>query len=67
LALGLAGMAVIQKDLIYAVLCLSGSSMLIAFVFYLLGAPDLAITEGIVGLISLGLFVFTISRVGRTE
>jgi uncharacterized MnhB-related membrane protein len=61
-------LAIELKDLLYSVIVLSGSSITLAVIFYMLQAPDIAITQAAVGAgISTVLFVITISRTRRQE
>ncbi len=60
--------AIELKDLLYAVIVLGGSSITLALVFYMLQAPDIAITQAAVGAgVSTVLFVIAISRTRREE
>lgn len=60
--------AVELKDLLYAVIVLAGASVLLAVVFYMLQAPDIAITQAAVGAgVATVLYVITISRTRRQE
>jgi uncharacterized MnhB-related membrane protein len=61
-------LAVEFRDLLYSVITLAGASVLLAFVFYVLQAPDIAITQAAVGAgVSTVLFVIAISRTRREE
>jgi multicomponent Na+:H+ antiporter subunit B len=56
------------KDLLYSVIVLAGGSVALAVIFYMLHAPDIAITQAAVGAgVSTVLFVITISRTRREE
>ena len=56
------------KDLLYSVIVLAGASTTLAVVFYMLQAPDIAITQAAVGVgISTVLYVITISKTRREE
>ena len=60
--------AIELKDLLYSVIVLGGSSITLAVVFFMLQAPDIAITQAAVGAgISTVLFVLAISRTRREE
>ena len=60
--------AIELKDLLYSVIVLGGSSITLAVVFFMLQAPDIAITQAAVGAgISTVLFVIAISRTRREE
>lgn len=61
-------MAIEFKDLLYSVIILTGASITLAVIFYMLQAPDIAITQAAVGAgISTVLYVITISRTRREE
>jgi uncharacterized MnhB-related membrane protein len=61
-------MAVTAEKLIHAVLYLSALSMLSVVAFVLLKAPDVAITEAVIGSgIITALFVFTLLSVERKK
>ena len=56
------------KNLLYAAIFLGGESVVLAVIFYMLKAPDIAITQAAVGAgISTMLFVFAISKTRREE
>lgn len=60
--------AIELKDLLYSVILLTGASVILAVVFYMLQAPDIAITQATVGAgISTVLFVIAVSRTRREE
>ncbi len=60
--------AVIQKDLLYAVLGTSVVSLIISVFFYLLQAPDVALTEAAIGVaLTTIIFVITIRNTMRYE
>jgi uncharacterized MnhB-related membrane protein len=64
----LALVAIELKDLLHSVIILGGASIVLALVFYMLQAPDIAITQATVGAgISTVLFVIAISRTTREE
>lgn len=56
------------KDLLYAVIILAGANVIIAVLFYLMAAPDIAVTQAAVcaGLMTF-LFVVTIHKTERLE
>ncbi len=61
-------LAIEFRDLLYSVILLGGASVLLAFVFYTLQAPDIAITQAAVGAgVSTVLFVIAVSRTRREE
>lgn len=49
LILGLAVYTLVSRDLLHGIIALSAISLLSALLFYLLHAPDVAITEAAVG------------------
>jgi uncharacterized MnhB-related membrane protein len=56
------------KNLLYAVITLAGASIVLAVIFYMLKAPDIAITQAAVGAgVSTVLYVIAISRTRREE
>jgi len=60
--------AVIQKDLLYAVLGSSVISLILSVFFYLLQAPDVALTEAAIGVaLTTIIFVITIRNTMRYE
>ena len=60
--------AIELKDLLYSVIVLAGSSITLAVIFYMLQAPDIAITQAAVGAgVTTVLFVIAISRTRREE
>ena len=68
LLLLIAFLAVNSKKLINAVLFLSGLSMLAVVSFVLMKAPDVAITEAVIGSgLVTALFVFTLLSVRKEE
>lgn len=61
-------LAVNDKHLIKGVLFLSLLSMLTAFAFLLMHAPDVALTEAVIGSgLITGLFVFTLLSMSHKE
>jgi len=64
----LAFLALNSKSLIKAVLFLSGISMLAVVLFVIMRAPDVAITEAVIGSgLVTALFVFTLLSVKKEE
>lgn len=60
--------AVQIKDLLYAVIIVGGASVSLSIIFYLLQAPDVAITNAAVyGGIATVLYMVAISRSTREE
>lgn len=60
--------AIELKDLLYAAVTLAGAGVVLAAVFYMLRAPDIAITQAAVGVgVATALYVVAISRTRRTE
>lgn len=60
--------AIELKDLLYSIILLTGGSITLAVIFYMLQAPDIAITQAAVGAgVSTVLFVIAISRTRRQE
>ena len=60
--------AIELKDLLYSVIVLAGASVTLAVIFYMLQAPDIAITQAAVGAgVMTVLFVIAVSRTRRQE
>ena len=60
--------AIELKDLLYSVIVLAGASISLAVIFYMLHAPDIAITQAAVGVgVATVIFVIAISRTRRKE
>jgi len=60
--------AIELKDLLYSVIVLAGASISLAVIFFMLQAPDIAITQAAVGAgVATVLFVIAISRTRRQE
>jgi len=60
--------AVVQKDLLYAVLATGVVSVILSVFFYLLQAPDVAITEAAIGIaLTTIIFIITIRNTTRDE
>jgi len=56
------------KNLLYAVITLGGAGIVLAVIFYMLRAPDIAITQAAVGAgVSTVLYIIAISRTRREE
>ncbi len=65
---GAALFSVVQKDLIIAVIGTSVISVVLSVLFYLLQAPDVALTEAAIGVaLSTIIFVITIKKTDRYE
>ena len=61
-------LAVSFKDLLKATIMLSAMSLLLSLEFYLLQAPDVAITEAAIGAgLSTAIFVIAIKKTRRIE
>ncbi len=68
LVLGLAVYTVSTKDLLHGIIALSAISLLSALLFYLLDAPDVAITEAAVGAgVSAVIFIGVIRYTERRD
>lgn len=68
LVLGLSAYALFAKDLLHGAIALSAASALTALGFYLLKAPDVAITEAAVGAgVSTVVFVWAIRETDRRD
>jgi uncharacterized MnhB-related membrane protein len=66
--LGAAVYAVVQKDLLYAVIATGVISLVLSVLFYLLQAPDVALTEAAIGVaLTTIIFVITIRNTVRYE
>jgi len=60
--------AILQKDLLYAVLATGVISVILSIFFYLLQAPDVAITEAAIGIaLTTIIFIITIRNTTRDE
>lgn len=60
--------AIELKDLLHSVIVLAGASISLAVIFYMLHAPDIAITQAAVGVgVATVIFVIAISRTRREE
>jgi multicomponent Na+:H+ antiporter subunit B len=62
----IAGLAALEtKDLLGAVIIFSSFSFLAVMLYLLLGSPDVAFTEAVIGVISSIFFIFAIKRLDR--
>ena len=60
--------AVRQKDLLYAVIATGVISLILSILFFLLQAPDVALTEAAIGVaLTTIIFVITIRNTERME
>ncbi len=60
--------SIIQKDLLYAVLATGIISLILSILYYLLQAPDVALTEAAIGVaLTTIIFVITIRNTVRME
>lgn len=60
--------AIELSDLLHSVIILAGASITLAVIFYMLQAPDIAITQAAVGAgVATILYVIAISRTRREE
>jgi len=60
--------AIELKDLLHSVIVLAGASTSLTVIFYMLQAPDIAITQAAVGVgVATVIFVIAISRTRREE
>ena len=68
LAITLSLIAIDQKDLVHSVLVLAGLDLVIAVIFFILKAPDIALTQAAVcaGLMTF-LFLIAIHKTERFE
>ncbi len=68
LMIGAAVYAVVQKDLLYAVIATGVISVVLTVLFYILQAPDVALTEAAIGVaLTTIIFVITIRNTLRHE
>ena len=66
--IGAAVYSILQKDLLFAVLGTGIVSLILSVFFYLLQAPDVAITEAAIGIaLTTIIFVITIRNTTRDE
>lgn len=60
--------AIIQKDLLYAVIATGIISLVLSILFFLLQAPDVALTEAAIGVaLTTIIFIITIRNTVRHE
>lgn len=65
---GAAIYAIVQKDLLYAVIGTSVISLMLSVLFFILQAPDVALTEAAIGVaLTTIIFVITIRNTNRNE
>ncbi len=68
LMIGAAIYAVVQKDLLYAVIATGVISLVLTVLFYILQAPDVALTEAAIGVaLTTIIFLITIRNTLRHE
>jgi uncharacterized MnhB-related membrane protein len=68
LMLGAAIYAIVQKDLLYAVIATGVISLVLTALFFLLQAPDVALTEAAIGVaLTTIIFIITIRNTVRHE
>jgi uncharacterized MnhB-related membrane protein len=68
LMLAAAVYAIVQKDLLYAVIATGIISLVLSILFYMLQAPDVALTEAAIGVaLTTIIFVITIRNTVRME
>ena len=68
LMLGAAIYDIVQKDLLYAVIATGVISLVLTALFYLLQAPDVALTEAAIGVaLTTIIFIITIRNTVRHE
>ncbi len=68
LIIGLAVFSLVSRDLLHGVIALSAVSLISALLFYLLNAPDVAITEAAVGTgVTTVVFVGVIRHTNRKD
>jgi len=60
--------AIVQKDLLYAVMATGIISLILSILYYLLQAPDVALTEAAIGVaLTTIIFIITIRNTVRME
>jgi len=60
--------AVMQKDLLYATIATGVISLILSIIFFILQAPDVALTEAAIGIaLTTIIFVFAIRHTSRRE
>jgi len=68
LLVALSAFALLSRDLLHGTIALSAASVLSALLFYVLHAPDVAITEAAVGAgVSTVIYVWVIRRTRRGD
>ena len=68
LIIGLALYSLVSKDLLHGIIALSAISLISALLFYILNAPDVAITEAAVGTgVTTVVFVGVIRHTTRKD
>jgi uncharacterized MnhB-related membrane protein len=68
LMLAAAVYSIVQKDLLYAVIATGVISLVLTVLFYLLQAPDVALTEAAIGVaLTTIIFIITIRNTVRHE
>ncbi len=68
LVVALSGLAVYTRDLVRAIVLLAISDVLLGVVFYLLSAPDIAITQmAVVGGLSSLVLAYGVGKTRRVE
>ncbi len=64
----MAVVAVELKDLLHSVIVLGGASTILAAIYYMLSAPDIAITQAaVIAGVATAVFVITIKKTERFE
>ena len=65
---GAAIYAIVQKDLLYAVIGTSVISLMLSVLFFILQAPDVALTEAAIGVaLTTIIFIIAIRNTNRNE
>lgn len=60
--------AVVQKDLLYAVIATGVISLILSVFFFMMQAPDVALTEAAIGIaLTTIIFIITIRNTSRRE
>ena len=60
--------AIELKDLLYSVIVLAGAASVLTVLFFILQAPDIAITQAVAKAgVATAIFIIAISRTGRFE
>jgi len=66
--LAVAVYAVVQKDLLYAVIATGVISLILSVFFFMMQAPDVALTEAAIGIaLTTIIFIITIRNTSRME